>query len=345
MKQTKPNWFKQKIHSTPESKHVRALLSSLSLNTVCSEAACPNRNRCYADGTATFLILGKNCTRNCRFCNIGSGTPEPVDPGEPERVALAAKGMELSHVVITSVTRDDLPDGGANHFAETVRWIRDLLPEASIELLVPDFGGSESSLRIVLDSGPDVLNHNVETVPDFYPEVRPGADYRRSLDLLEISSDEGFVTKSGIMLGFGESDGYYNLGSGKWGTTEDAFLPEETHFIQQYENNYIEEFIDDDFKGTGTATWSGSLTFTSGQIGLSTSIDYNNGTITQATLTSTEVSGSFIYQMTANGTNFENVTSGTEHTFTNSGTDLKWRVAENNTSTGEISKVEISSFH
>jgi lipoic acid synthetase len=205
MKQTKPNWFRQKIHSTPESKHVRALLSSLNLNTVCSEAACPNRNRCYADGTATFLILGRNCTRNCRFCNIAGGTPELVDPGEPERVALAAKGMELSHVVITSVTRDDLLDGGANHFAETVRWIRDLLPEASIELLVPDFGGSERSLRIVLDSGPDVLNHNVETVPGLYQEVRPGADYRRSLDLLEISSNDGFVTKSGIMLGFGES--------------------------------------------------------------------------------------------------------------------------------------------
>ena len=201
----KPKWFKQGIRSTPEGKRVRSLLSSLNLNTVCTEAACPNRSRCYAEGTATFLILGKTCTRNCRFCNIGTGKPEPVDPTEPERVARASKGMGLSHVVITSVTRDDLPDGGARHFAETVRWIRDLLPDASIELLVPDFGGSMESLQMVLDSSPDVLNHNVETVASLYPKVRPEADYDRSLDVLRRSSEEGFVTKSGIMVGLGES--------------------------------------------------------------------------------------------------------------------------------------------
>ncbi|MCK5832160.1 lipoyl synthase [bacterium] len=201
----KPQWFVRDIRSTEDGKNVRHLLESLGLNTVCREANCPNRNYCFNEGTATFLILGKNCTRGCRFCNISKGAPDPLDPDEPRKLAEAAFGMDLKHVVITSVTRDDLPDGGAGHFAQTIKWIRKLLPLASVELLIPDFQGSEPALSTVLNSKPDVLNHNVETVEELYPFVRPEADYERSLNVLKASSDRGFITKSGIMLGLGEN--------------------------------------------------------------------------------------------------------------------------------------------
>ncbi len=204
---TKPKWFVREIRSTEDGKVVRRLLDSLELNTVCREANCPNRNLCYNDGTATFLIMGKHCTRGCRFCNIEHGEPEPLDPTEPKRLAEAAAGMTLEHVVITSVTRDDLADGGAGHFAETVESVRRALPSASIEVLIPDLGGSAEALEVVLRSAPDIMNHNIETVEELYPAVRLGADYGRSLGVLERSSKSGFITKSGMMLGLGEDYG------------------------------------------------------------------------------------------------------------------------------------------
>jgi lipoic acid synthetase len=176
------------------------------LHTVCQEARCPNQWECYSRRTATFLILGARCTRNCRFCAVESGSPAPPDPGEPERVADAASSMALSYVVVTSVTRDDLPDGGAGVFARTVAALRQHLPGARVELLVPDFGGDPAALAAVVDAAPDVLNHNLETVPRLYPLVRPGADYARSLALLAEARRRApaLATKSGLMLGLGE---------------------------------------------------------------------------------------------------------------------------------------------
>ncbi len=184
---------------------MEALLEPLGLHTVCQEARCPNVGECFSGGTATFLLLGDVCTRNCRFCAIKKGRPLPPDEGEPEKVALVAKRLGLSHAVVTSVTRDDLPDGGASHFASTIRSIRELNPGISVEVLVPDFGGRFSSLMKVLEVGPDVFNHNLETVPRLYPLVRPGASYRRSLELLQLAKKEGSITKSGLMVGLGET--------------------------------------------------------------------------------------------------------------------------------------------
>lgn len=177
------------------------------LHTVCESAACPNRNECWNAGTATFLILGDHCTRSCTFCNIPSGDTRPVDQDEPRRIADAVAAMGLAYAVVTSVTRDDLTDGGAGAFANTIEAIRRRIPDSLVEVLVPDFQGSLVSLNIVLDAGPHVLNHNVETVPSLYPRVRPGAGYDRSLRLLERAKQRGFITKSGIMLGLGEKDG------------------------------------------------------------------------------------------------------------------------------------------
>ncbi len=183
---------------------MESLLGALRLHTVCQEARCPNLGDCFSRGTATFLILGDTCTRNCRFCAIRKGRPLSLDEGEPQRVAQAARRLGLNHVVVTSVTRDDLPDGGASHFASTIRSIRELNPGATVEVLVPDFGGRLSSLWEVLEACPDVLNHNLETVPRLYPLVRPGANYHRSLELLRSAGKEGIVTKSGLMVGLGE---------------------------------------------------------------------------------------------------------------------------------------------
>jgi len=202
----KPAWLKQKITATPQGNKVRKLLENLGLNTVCEEAKCPNRNSCFSEGTATFLIMGSQCTRHCTFCNIGSGAPEELDPDEPENLAKAAKEMNLKHVVITSVTRDDLPDGGANHFARTITMLNEVLPETTIEVLIPDFLGNFKNLNTVLNAGPDVLNHNVETIPQLYSRIRPEADYQRSLDVLRESKSAGFITKTGIMVGLGETD-------------------------------------------------------------------------------------------------------------------------------------------
>lgn len=202
----KPEWLRKKVNSGGQSG-MRALLGELKLNTVCQQALCPNIAECFSCGQATFLILGKECTRQCSFCNVEKGRlPAPPDSGEPGRVAEAVVRLGLKHLVITSPTRDDLEDGGASHFAATVAAVRERSPETAIELLVPDFGGSWDNLAAVLSAKPDVLAHNIETVPRLY-SARKGADYRRSLLLLgkvaSIAPD--IPTKSGIMLGLGES--------------------------------------------------------------------------------------------------------------------------------------------
>jgi lipoic acid synthetase len=186
---------------------VRRTLSDLRLATVCEGARCPNRGECYASGTTTFMILGESCSRDCGFCSVPHGRPEEPEPDEPERVAEAARRLGLAYVVVTSVTRDDLSDGGAGHFAETVTALRALAPAPRVELLVPDFRGDGASIETVLTARPDVLGHNLETVPRLYPRVRPGADYARSLDLLRRAADAGLTTKTGLMLGLGEDFG------------------------------------------------------------------------------------------------------------------------------------------
>ncbi|UCB51904.1 MAG: lipoyl synthase, partial [Candidatus Zixiibacteriota bacterium] len=186
---------------------VKSLLAKSNLHTVCQEANCPNICHCFDKGTATFLILGDVCTRGCGFCDVKRGVPVPIDENEPERVAEAVRKLSLDYVVITSVTRDDLDDGGASVFARTINEIRSSIPSCSVEVLIPDFGGSFESLKTVLDAKPDVLNHNMETVKRLYSRVRSGADYQRSLDLLGSAKmiDSCIATKSGVMLGLGES--------------------------------------------------------------------------------------------------------------------------------------------
>jgi lipoic acid synthetase len=202
----RPRWLKVDASWGPNYRRVKSLLSGLDLHTVCQEANCPNVSHCFEQGTATFLILGDVCTRGCRFCDVRRGVPAPVDEDEPQRVASAVKDLGLSYAVITSVTRDDLPDGGARIFAETVREIRNLVPDCQVEVLVPDFGGSVASLTMVLDAKPDVLNHNLETVRSLYSKVRKGANYDRSLELFANAKriDSSVLRKSGIMVGLGE---------------------------------------------------------------------------------------------------------------------------------------------
>lgn len=204
----KPKWLTRKLPTAPEYEQVRALISKGRLHTVCQEAKCPNQFECFSNRTATFLILGSQCTRNCGFCNVEHGQCAPPDPDEPVRVAQAAKRMELKYVVVTSVTRDDLFDGGAGIFAETIKELRNHIPEVMIEVLIPDFQGKFDALKTVLDAQPDVLNHNIETVPRLYKTVRPQAVYERSLELLHRVSQysPGIPGKSGIMLGLGEKD-------------------------------------------------------------------------------------------------------------------------------------------
>ncbi len=186
---------------------VERLVSDLSLHTVCQEAACPNIGECWSHGTATFMLLGDLCTRHCRFCNISPGRPLPPDPNEPAHVAAAAARLGLRHVVLTSVARDDLPDGGAGHFAASIRAIRQRMPEATVEVLVPDFAGALPSLQIIADARPDVFNHNVETVERLSDRIRAKATYRRSLAVLTWARQRGLTTKSGLMLGMGETCG------------------------------------------------------------------------------------------------------------------------------------------
>ena len=202
----KPDWLGRPLPSDPAFSRIRSLLDDGRLHTVCQEARCPNRGECFSRGTAVFLILGDSCTRHCRFCAVNQGTPERPDPDEPRRVAEAAARMSLNYIVVTSVTRDDLAEGGAGFFAETIRLLRARRPSARIEVLVPDFQGDEAALRTVLEARPDVLNHNLETVARLYPEVRPQAIYDRSLELLRRAGSlaPGMAVKSGLMLGLGE---------------------------------------------------------------------------------------------------------------------------------------------
>ncbi len=189
------------------SKVSRAVVG-LGIPTVCEEALCPNIMECWGSGTATFMIMGKVCTRGCRFCYVAKGRPEPLDPGEPARIALAVRKLGLSYVTITSVDRDDLPDGGARHFAETIRMVKRLNPGVLVEALIPDFQGSRDSLRVVVEAGPDVLGHNIETVERLTPRVRDRrAGYRQSLEVLRMAKElnPGLVTKSSILLGLGET--------------------------------------------------------------------------------------------------------------------------------------------
>lgn len=206
----KPDWLKVSVRGGLGRDEVERLLEKLSLHTVCEEAGCPNMMECFGRKTATFMILGCICTRDCTFCGVRRGWPQPVDAMESGKVAQAVKELGLRHAVITSVTRDDLDDGGADQFAKVVREIRALNGDsAAVEVLIPDFRGDIAALKTVVSSRPEVVNHNIETVPRLYAEVRPTADYRRSLRLLKSVKelDGGVFTKSGLMLGLGEDEG------------------------------------------------------------------------------------------------------------------------------------------
>ena len=206
--QKKPEWLKVKIENPRNLSHVSKIIQSLNLNTVCHGANCPNRLECFSKKTATFMILGSVCSRHCRFCNIESGKLLPPDLGEPYRVAEAVKALELKHAVVTSVTRDDLTDGGASIFALTIKAIREASPETVIEVLIPDFMGSFDALKSVMDAGPDIINHNVETVTRLYEAIRPEAVYEQSLELLRRikAYNPKILSKSGFMLGLGEME-------------------------------------------------------------------------------------------------------------------------------------------
>ena len=202
-----PEWLTVKAPKKGVYEEMAGFLKSLGLHTVCQSASCPNIGECFSKGTATFMILGDVCTRNCGFCGVGSGVPLALDSDEPARVAEAVVRMGLKYVVVTSVTRDDLPDGGAGLFAETIRRVRETVPGALVEVLIPDFRGDREALEIVLDARPFVLNHNVETVPRLYHSARPQADYRRSLELIGTAAarQPSTLTKSGLMVGLGET--------------------------------------------------------------------------------------------------------------------------------------------
>ncbi len=201
-----PPWFKIRIRRGENYRHIESLIKEHDLHTVCEGAGCPNKWECWNRGTATFMILGDTCTRGCSFCGVRKGVPEPLYRDEPLKVAEAIKALKLNYAVITSVTRDDLPDGGAGVFASVIREVRSVVPECKIEVLIPDLKGSISALSRIVDASPDVIAHNVETVKTLYPEVRPGADFYRSLTLLRMvkALDKRMLTKSGIILGFGE---------------------------------------------------------------------------------------------------------------------------------------------
>ncbi len=203
----KPRWLKQNLVTGPGFEQTRELLRQKGLTTVCSEARCPNIRECFSRHRATFLIMGGICTRNCRFCAVEQGQPEPPAGDEAQRVAEAAFNLNLDYVVVTSVTRDDLPDGGASHFAATIAAVRFTNPGTKVEVLVPDFMGDLSALSTVLEAEPVVINHNIETVSRLYPAIRNGADYFRSLGLLETAARRGTIpVKTGLMLGLGESE-------------------------------------------------------------------------------------------------------------------------------------------
>jgi lipoyl synthase len=202
----KPGWLRVRLPTGERYQEIKSIVNENSLHTVCESAACPNRGECWNAGTATFMILGNVCTRSCGFCNVQTGKPTKFDLDEPKRLAQAVKQMSLDYVVITSVNRDELKDGGASIWAQTIFETKNLNPSTKIEVLLPDFAGNWPALNTVLDARPNVVNHNIETVPRLYKEVRPQAIFERSLDLLKRAKDQGFTTKSGIMLGLGESE-------------------------------------------------------------------------------------------------------------------------------------------
>lgn len=202
----KPSWLKMKMPSGEGYFRLRELVAEKRLHTVCQEAKCPNMGECWHHGTATLMILGDTCTRSCGFCHIKTGRPTWLDEDEPRRVGEAVAIMGLRHCVITSVNRDELPDGGARIWAQTIHQIRLQSPGTHVEVLIPDFEGNWEALQLVLDQKPDILNHNIETVPRLYRTVRPQAKYRRSLELLHRAKQQGFITKTGMMLGLGEEE-------------------------------------------------------------------------------------------------------------------------------------------
>lgn len=203
----KPDWLKVRFPAGPNYARIDRMHREQGLHSVCRSAACPNQGECWEQGTATFMILGNHCTRDCRFCNVTHDTPLAVDSKEADKVAEAVAELKLKHAVITSVTRDDLPDGGAAQFAAVTRAIHEQSPDCRVELLIPDLQGDQAALKTILDAAPDVLGHNLETVPRLYPVARAGADYQRSLDLLAAASQTSAAisTKSGLMLGMGET--------------------------------------------------------------------------------------------------------------------------------------------
>lgn len=200
-----PDYLKRPIINTETTKTVRNILKNHCLNTVCENARCPNKNECYTKQTATFLIMGNICTRNCRYCNITGGIPEALNENEPKEVANAIKELGLKYAVITSVTRDDVPDGGAEHFAKTIEEIRKISPETKIEILTPDFNGDKNSLDIIIKAMPEVFNHNIETTKQVFKKARPKGNYQTSLKVLEyVKNNSDIKTKSGLMVGLGE---------------------------------------------------------------------------------------------------------------------------------------------
>lgn len=206
MQKRLPDYLKRPIIDTDKTRTVRRILKTKCLNTVCENARCPNKNECYTKNTATFLIMGNNCTRNCRYCNINCSRPDPLDLNEPFHVAEAVKDLGLKYAVITSVTRDDLPDGGAEHFANCIYEIRKISPDVKIEILTPDFKGNKDSLNTIIKANPNVFNHNIETVRNVFKTARPQGDYDCSLEVLKyIKDNSNILTKSGLMIGLGET--------------------------------------------------------------------------------------------------------------------------------------------
>lgn len=206
MRERLPEYLKRPIIDTDKTRNVRKILKVNYLNTVCENARCPNKNECYTKNTATFLIMGNNCTRNCKYCNITCAKPEPLDVNEPQHIAKAVKDLGLKYAVITSVTRDDLADGGAQHFANCIYEIRKLCPDTKIEILTPDFKGDKKALDTIIEAHPDVFNHNIETVKEVFITARPQGNYQTSLDVLKyVKENSNIPTKSGLMIGLGET--------------------------------------------------------------------------------------------------------------------------------------------
>lgn len=208
MQRRLPDYLKRPIIDTDKTRTVRKILKTKCLNTVCENARCPNKNECYTKNTATFLIMGGDCTRNCKYCNINCAKPNPLDPQEPKHVAEAVQALGLKYAVITSVTRDDLPDGGAEHFANCIYEIRKICPDTKIEILTPDFKCDKKSLDLIIKAHPDVFNHNIEAVRDIFKTVRPQGDYNCSLEVLKyVKKNSDILTKSGLIIGLGETFG------------------------------------------------------------------------------------------------------------------------------------------